>query len=130
MDAILGIIQKLSELDKSVKKLLLLDNGTMSRGITVEVTTAGEVINRTRFCRVKPNADASSDNVDTIIALNDGLMMVLSPYTTGKTLTFRDNVGNLSLSGDCTLDNPADTLTVMYNAELLKWVEISRSNNT
>jgi hypothetical protein len=71
----------------------------------------------------------SSDDLDTINGGADGRILVLHPNVTGRTIVAKDGTGNLHLAGNFTMDNEQDTLTLIYDGQLAKWLELSRSDN-
>lgn len=68
----------------------------------------------------------TSDEIDTISGGFDGAMLIVSG-TAGRTLTFRDGVGNLKLGGNRVLDNFEDSLLLVRRGA--DWIELSFSNN-
>lgn len=129
MDALTEIVRRLIKLEDIIARMGKRDVNTSSRGVIIEVGAANELATQTTFHRVMPIADGASSDVTDIELANDGLVVTFSPYTTGKTLVFKDNTGNLRLAGDCTLDSPHDTLSLRCDRTLSVWAEVSRSNN-
>ena len=79
-------------------------------------------------------AAAATDDLDTItvpaaLESHDGLVMTLRAVDSTHTIVVKDGTGNLSLAGDCSLDNEEDTITLHYVSALTKWLELSRSDN-
>jgi len=70
----------------------------------------------------------TADDLDTINGGSDGDMIVLRPDS-GDTITVTDNVGNLQLSGNFAMDDPADKITLIYDDAISKWCEITSSGN-
>jgi len=71
----------------------------------------------------------AADDLDTINGGQDGQILVLRALSDSVTITVKDGTGNLSLEGDCTLDNYHDTITLIYDGATASWLEIARSNN-
>ena len=128
MDALLSIVRRLQSMEKTIESMRRRDATATSRGGIVEVV--GVSLNaRSRFNRVRPDGDGASSNVNTISAMNDGFMAVFSVYASSKTIVFKNGLGNLYLASDCTLSNPKDTLTLLYDTTLSGWKEVARSIN-
>ena len=87
--------------------------------------------NKTRFVQVDTEAAAATDDLDTITPGTD--LQVITLYTTNnaRDVVVKYNTGNIRINGsiDMTLDNTVDTLTLMYQSVVSKWVEIGRGNN-
>ncbi len=70
-----------------------------------------------------------ADNLDTITGGSDGDMIAIRPVS-GDTITVRDNIGNIQLNSNFSMDNPADKMLLIYDASISKWCEASdRSGN-
>jgi hypothetical protein len=95
-----------------------------------ELTIASGAITVTRaFHTIDTEGDAASDDLDTIDGGEDGMILVIRPVHADRTVVVKDGSGNLQLNGDFTMDDASDTLTLIYDADLSKWVELARSNN-
>lgn len=95
-----------------------------------ELTIATGAVTATGgFHTIDTEGDAASDDLDTINGGVDGMHLTIMAEDGARTVVAKDGTGNLQLSGDCTLDNAQDTLTLLYVAALSAWVEISRSDN-
>lgn len=129
MDVITELVKRVLRIEDLLARKARRDINTSSRGLTIEVGASNELETRTTFHRIRPNADGASSNVDTIAIANDGLVVTFSPYAASKTLIFKDNTDNLRLAGDCTLDSPHDTITLVCDRANETWNEVSRSNN-
>lgn len=128
MDALLSIVRRLQLMEKTIEGMRRRDAIATSRGSIVEVS--GVTLEaRSRFNRVRPDGDGASSNVNTISAMNDGFMAVFSVYATSKTIVFKNGLDNLFLAADCTLSDPRDTLTLLYDTTLIGWKEVARSIN-
>jgi hypothetical protein len=76
---------------------------------------------------VDTEADAGSDDLDTITASWDGHIVMLRPDNTGRTVVVKHNTGNILCNTDFTMDDSHDVITLRYDATLTKWIEVSRS---
>jgi hypothetical protein len=94
---------------------------------------AGSVTATNSFHRivVQGGAGSGADDLDTIVAGNDGDVIVIAPKTSGAndTVTAKDGAGNLVTAGDFAMDHVNDRLTLMYSTADSGWVELSRSSN-
>ncbi len=124
---------------------LVLDEGNVAIGASVplaklhvdgdvcfesgnELTIASGAITVTHSLHgVDTEADASTDDLDTINGGVDGQIVVLKAQDNTRDVVVKDGTGNLRLAGDFTMDNSNDTITLMYIGST--WNEISRSNN-
>jgi hypothetical protein len=84
---------------------------------------------------VDTQASAASDDLDTINTTgsqfhDDGLRITLRAANDARTVVVKDSTGNLSLTGDCTLDDDEDTITLVYDSALSLWLEVSRSDHS
>jgi hypothetical protein len=72
---------------------------------------------------------SSSDDLDTISGGSfDGQILVLRAANSSRTTVLKDGTGNLRISGDFSLDNGQDRVMLMFDG--IRWVEMSRSNNS
>jgi hypothetical protein len=96
-----------------------------------ELTIASGVIEVTNTKHlVDTEADASSDDLDTINGGQDGMMLVLRAAHSDRTVVVKNGTGNIRLSGsDFSMDHVRDRLTLMFDSDLNEWSEIARSNN-
>jgi hypothetical protein len=95
-----------------------------------ERTIASGAISVTKsFQTVDTEADAGTDDLDTITGGNDGSLVILRAADSARTIVVKDGTGNLQLAGDMTLDNAQDTITLIYESSLSAWLEVARSGN-
>lgn len=101
---------------------------------TEDVTlTAAKVANITGGCYIRLDTfgGAAAQDLDTITMAGgnvDGTILILCSTAAARDITVKDGVDNISLAGDFVLDNPKDTLMLIYRSTTL-WTEISRSTN-
>lgn len=104
-------------------------SGWMSIGASSELTIAGGVVTATQSNHsIDTQADAASDDLDTINGGTGGDILVLRSENSARDVTVKDGTGNIYLAGDCVLDNIQDTLVLKFLTGL-GWVELSRSSN-
>ena len=97
-------------------------------GAKSELTIATGAITATKsYHSVDTEADASSDDLDTINGAASGRMLVIEANNSARSVVAKDGTGNLLLAGDFTMDHADDKLTLC--GEGTDWVEISRSSN-
>ena len=76
---------------------------------------------------IDTEADAASDDLDTISGGIEGDILVIRANNTARTVVAKDGTGNLALAGDFTMDNSEDSLTLLFDGS--NWLELSRSDN-
>lgn len=104
--------------------------GSFSVGAPTELTIATGVITATKsYHKVDTEADAASDDLDTISGGSDGNTLILRAENTARTVVVKDGTGNIQCAGDCSLDNTQDTITLIFDGTLNAWLETARSNN-
>lgn len=69
-----------------------------------------------------------SDTLDTINGGTDGDFIVIRPAN-GHTIIASDGTGNLNVDGSKTLNDPQDKLTLIYDAAISQWCQISWAGN-
>ena len=93
-----------------------------------EKTIATGAITVTKqFHYVDTEADAATDDLDTINGEPPVDFIVLRAINTARTVVVKDGTGNLRLSGDFSMDHTDDTITLIKSGSV--WLEISRSDN-
>jgi hypothetical protein len=114
---------------------LTLSAGMLNVGAPTELTLDASgliTVTKSRHA-VDTYADASSDDLVSIARSGgtvDGDIVILHNVSGARTVTVKDNTGNIQLAGgDCLLDNPRDTLMLIYDDFSSKWLELSRSLN-
>jgi len=70
---------------------------------------------------------AASDDLDTISGTSAGDVIVFRAANDARTVVFKDGTGNLKLSGDFSLDNADDTITLVSDGTNLR--QVSNANN-
>lgn len=108
--------------------------GVVSLYATESLTIAAGVITigKASSITVDTQSAAATDDLDTISFAAGGLngtILIVRAADSGRTVVCKDGTGNLKLSGDCTLDNTEDTLTLIYDDAGSRWLEVCRSNN-
>jgi hypothetical protein len=78
---------------------------------------------------VDTEADAASDDLDTISGGADGMRLVLRANNSGRTVVVKDGTGNIQCAGDMSLDNIQDTIELIYDGVQTAWLEVGRSDN-
>ena len=82
------------------------------------------------FYLVDTQSDSdSTDNLDTITGTKPGQTITLAAANSARTIVLRDGAspGNLKLSGNVSLDNAEDTITLIYNGT--NWLEVAKADN-
>ncbi len=92
--------------------------------------SAGAITVTNSFHSVDTEADAASDDLDTINGGVENMRLTLKPNRSDHAVTLRDGTGNLALAGDFVMNGQEDYIELAYNTERAAfWYEISRSNN-
>lgn len=73
---------------------------------------------------IDTEADAASDDLDTINGGSDGQVLFIRANNDARTVVLKHNTGNIYCTGlaDITLDNYSDTIALDYSGTLSKWV--------
>lgn len=110
--------------------------GTMLRTPKLETPRVSELTIATgaitvtgSYHDVDTEADAASDDLDTINGGTDGMRLVMRANNSTRTVVVKDGTGNIQCAGDMSLDNNQDTIELVYDGTLTAWLEISRSDN-
>ena len=95
----------------------------------VELTIASGIITMSRNNHtVDTEADAASDNLDTILGANKGQMIILRANNTARTVVIKNGTGNIYSGTDFSLDSDKDVWFGVYDGT--NWLEITRSDNS
>jgi len=104
--------------------------GVVNFGAVETLTLSGGSVARTSTTSnyIIAAETGTADDLDSITGGSDGDVIIVCPDS-GDTITAKDNTGNLQLSGDFAMDNPADVLTLRYKSSISRWCEITSSGN-
>ena len=96
-----------------------------------EVTiSAGAITVTNSMHNIDTEANAATDDLDTINGGVENMRLILKANTTGRVVVLKDGVGNLALNGDFSLTNQSDFIELIYNSDRAPfWYELSRSDN-
>lgn len=94
---------------------------------TLTISAASITVTKSFHKVDTPSAPGTTTNLTTINGGQQGDILVLMAANDAKTISCRDNTGNLRLAGNFNLDSAVDTITLMYDGAV--WVELCRSNN-
>jgi len=103
-------------------------SGYLDLATSTELTISGGIVTQTQnWHRRHTEADASSDNLDTITAAastTDGFLLVIRAENTARSIVIKHNTGNIYCPGatDITLDDVTSCVLMVYDATLVKWV--------
>jgi len=128
------MLGRMREMERRVARLETLEAAQqfIMAGEPTVLTIAAGVVTVTptkSFFYVATEASAATDDLDTINGGVDGQIIVLHSATSAEDPTLKDYSDNLALAGDFTLDHILDSITLIYEDTLGKWLEISRSDN-
>lgn len=100
---------------------------TPVRGGSEAIIASGAITASKAYHRLLPET-GTSDTLATITPPFDSKFLLLRTLIPGHTITIQTGTGNLELSGgDCILDEPTDSLYVMWDDKLGAWIEVSRA---
>jgi hypothetical protein len=104
-------------------------DGDVAFGAGSELTISSGVVTVTHsYHIIDTESGTGSDNLDTINGGDvEGQILIIRAADTNHSVVAKDGSGNLKLSGDFTMDNSEDILTLVYDGS--NWLELSRSNN-
>lgn len=115
-----------AQLQKSVSADIALHLGRIK---AIQVAGGVATVDANTYYQVQPES-GFADDLNTIVATHDGQTIVLFP-TLNATVTVKDNTGNIALSnGDAILNSDKKNITLLYRAQIGKWVEITRSESS
>lgn len=93
--------------------------------VTVNVASGSILISKSWHRVDAPSAGTT--NLTNVTGGTAGDVLVLQAANDTKTISLRDNTGNLRLAGNFNLDSVNDTIVLLYDGSL--WFELCRSNN-
>lgn len=113
--------------------VLLKDGGaTLSGKLTTSkaaLTIASDAVTVTASYHTLAGEGAAEDDLVTINGGSDGQRLILRAVSDSVTITVK-STGNIVTSGsDFAMDNQYDTIELVYDSTLAKWLELCRSNN-
>jgi pectate lyase len=80
------------------------------------------------YFSVDTEGAAATDTLETINGGVDGRTIILRSYLTSQSVTIQHDVGNIRMGGgNFTFTSTTSRITLMYDASLSKWYEISRA---
>ena len=105
-----------------------VQNGFLTIGNNSELTiSSGAVTIVDSFHTIDTQANAASDDLDTINGGAEGTLLYISANVATRTVVAKDGTGNLRLAGDFTIDHSTDVLTLLKAGS--NWHEVCRSDN-
>lgn len=107
-------------------------NGGIISNFTSELTISGGVVTITQNSHtIDTEADAATDDLDTINGFKEGQFLLLQQQGDSKDVTVKHNTGNILLAGgaDFVMAKRANVLMLMYSLFRAAWCEVSRSSN-
>lgn len=95
--------------------------------VTVSIVAGAISISKSWHRVDVPPGAGPTTNLVNIFGGEAGDFLVLQAANGAKTISVRDNTGNLRLAGNCALDTINDTIVLIFDGSL--WFELCRSNN-
>lgn len=104
-------------------------DGDVAFGDGSELTITSDAVTATdSYHTIDTEGNAGTDDLVTINGGSvAGEILIIRADNSGRTVVVRDGTGNLQLSGDITLNNAEDTLTLIFDGNY--WLELSHSDN-
>jgi len=105
-------------------------NNKLSLGAPALLIIAAGLISVIKsYHKIHTEADAATDDLNTINGGSDGMILTLKRFAAGYTVVVKHSTGNIILDGgaDCSLITANDRLMLQYDLEEAKWFEISRT---
>ena len=103
--------------------------GNLEVEAPTELTIAAGVVTITQnHHTIDTEADAATDDLDTINGLGIGTILVIQPATATRTIVVKNSGTSLDLAGDFTMDSNRDALVLLRISSTV-WIELSRSDN-
>jgi transcriptional regulator of nitric oxide reductase len=127
----LDILELVRKLESEIEGLKLREHRhpIINLGVPVELTIAAGIVIRTRSNHtIDTQADAATDDLDTINGGKEGDLLFLRAANSARTVVVKDGTGNLRLAGDFTMDHADDVLELYFDGT--NWLEVSGSANT
>lgn len=107
---------------------LVINGGFLNTGGGTELTIAGGVITATEFFHtVDTQADASTDDLDTINGGTIGDILILRAENSARTVVVKNGTGNINCGSDRTLNNNTDRIILHYGGT--NWNMLAFSDN-
>ena len=111
---------------RSRSSTLLLGSDTAATSLTI---ASGAITPTESFHRVDTEGAAASDDLDTINGGENGRILVVTASNSARTVVIKNNTGNIWCGSDRSLDNGRDTATLIYDANVSRWILIAFSDN-
>lgn len=130
MNVIDGILASLKALTKRVGRLETGEHyhPILKLGSPTELTIAAGVITRTKgYHTVDTQADAATDDLDTINGGVIGDILILQAANDARSIVIKDGTGNILMPADMILDNTEDIEMLLFDGT--NWCEITGSSN-
>ena len=101
-------------------------------GSPSELTIATGVVTATAsYHKIDTEANASSDDLDTINGGSAGRILYIHPAASSRTVVVKHETGNIQLTGqaDLNMNDDADTIQLLFNATTSTWVQVGGGDN-
>lgn len=115
------------ELRRINRELETLNSWASAKSAATLNISAGAITADRTAHAVDTEGAASTDDLVTINGGTDGNILVLYPADSARTVVVKDGTGNIQISGDFTMDNAQDTITLIKRG--LSWQRLSSSDN-
>jgi hypothetical protein len=129
LDNVGGTPQTLLTLDPDLKSLII--GMILNLGDGGELTISSGAITVTHSVHtVDTEADAATDDLDTITGISNSDILILEPADSTRDIVVKHGTGNIYLDGgvDFTMDHIRDKIVLIRRSGV--WNELSRSSNS
>lgn len=123
--AVVGTTNAQTLSSKTLNTLVLADGG--------ELTIAAGVVTATHSRHaIDTEADAATDDLDTINGGVDGMVLFLRPESGSRDVVVKHATGNIGMKNgsDFTLNESGDRLMLMYNSSSSSWIQLAERSVT
>lgn len=110
--------------------LVTIAGGRVAYAAQGELTIATGAVTATGTNHtIDTEADAASDDLDTINGGADGVILFVRAVNDARSVVLKDGTGNIQGPGDCTLDNTQDIAHLIFDSTLNAWLVVACGNN-
>lgn len=122
-----------AEADLDLDGFDFIDAGLLNFDAATELTIASGAITAVQTLHtIDTQADAASDDLDTINGGTDGDILIVRANNAARTVVLKHNTGNILLGGgaDVSLDETYKMTMLVYDGGLSKWVQVGGSGGS
>jgi len=91
--------------------------------------SSGEITVTGTWHNIDTESSSATDDLDTINGGVDGMRLIIKANNSSRTVVVKDTTGNIQINSDFSMDNQADFMELIFDANTNFWYELGRSNN-